>query len=63
LIAAECPLYMGSNLMGTGPEGYRRTLAMLRSGFPDLHSTIEEVIAEGDKIAERVTTSDTHRAR
>jgi len=27
LIAAECPLYMGSNLMGAGPEGYRRTLA------------------------------------
>jgi predicted ester cyclase len=36
---------------------------MLRSGFPELHSAIEEVIAEGDKIAERVTTSDTHRAR
>ena len=63
LITAECPLYMGSNLMGTGPEGYRRTLAMLRSDFPDLHSTIEEVIAEGDKIAERVTTSGTHQAR
>jgi hypothetical protein len=27
LIAAECPLYMGGNLIGTGPEGYRRTLA------------------------------------
>jgi len=61
LIATECSLYMGGNLMGTGPEGYRRTLAMLRSGFPDLHTTIEDVIAEGDKVAERVTTSGTHR--
>ena len=33
LIAAECPLYMGSNLMGTGPEGYRRTLTCSVAAF------------------------------
>ena len=36
-----------------GPENVKRYAAMLRVAFPDLHQTIEEQIAEGDKVAYR----------
>jgi steroid delta-isomerase-like uncharacterized protein len=32
-----------------------------RESFPDWHSTVEELIAEGDRVAERWTGRGTHR--
>jgi steroid delta-isomerase-like uncharacterized protein len=43
-----------------GPENVKRYAAMLRAAFPDLHQTIEEQIAEGDKVAYRWTARGTH---
>lgn len=43
-----------------GPESVKRYAAMLRVAFPDLHQTIEEQIAEGDKVAYRWTARGTH---
>ncbi len=34
---------------------------MFRSAFPDLHFTVEDMIAEGDKVASRYTARGTHR--
>jgi hypothetical protein len=34
---------------------------MMRGGFPDIQWTLEEVIAEGDKVAARFTMRGTHR--
>ena len=39
----------------------KRYAAMLRVAFPDLHQTIEEQIAEGDKVAYRWTARGTHQ--
>jgi len=44
-----------------GPEGYLLTIAMMREGFPDIQWTLEEMIADGDKVAARYTMRGTHR--
>ena len=43
-----------------GPEGYLGLLGMLRGGFPDVQWTLEDVVAEGDKVAARFTMRGTH---
>jgi len=44
-----------------GPEGISQFVTMFRAGFPDLHLTIEDMIAEGDKVAWRFTARGTHK--
>ena len=43
-----------------GPEGVKAVVSMFRSGMPDLRVTIDEMIAEGDKVATRYTIEGTH---
>lgn len=43
-----------------GPEAVRTVATMLRTAFPDLNFTIEELVAEGDLVAGRVTMRGTH---
>ena len=43
-----------------GPEEYKQNFALLLAAFPDLHFTIEDQFAEGDKVATRLTTRGTH---
>ena len=40
-------------------EGVKELMAMLRSAFPDLNATIEDVIAEGDKVVLRTRAHGT----
>jgi steroid delta-isomerase-like uncharacterized protein len=44
-----------------GVEAARQFAAMYRSAFPDLEFTIEDQIAEGDKVATRLTVRGTHQ--
>ena len=60
IIGPDCPLYFGSMFMGNGPEAFKQTRAMMHGGFPDLHLTIEEMVAEGEKVAERLSARGTH---
>jgi predicted ester cyclase len=43
-----------------GREGFKQIVTMLRAAFSDLHLTHEEMIAEGDLVAERFTMRGTH---
>lgn len=43
-----------------GPESMRGLATMLRTAFPDLRFEIEELVAEGDTVAGRLTMSGTH---
>ena len=60
IIAPDCPLHFGGAFMGRGPEAFKQTRAVLYAGFPDLCWTIEEMVAEGEKVAERLTARGTH---
>ena len=42
-----------------GTVGLKAFFGMLRAAFPDLHYTLEDSIAEGDKVVQRFTTSGT----
>jgi steroid delta-isomerase-like uncharacterized protein len=44
-----------------GPQGAKQFVKMLRSAFPDLHATVEDQVAEGDKVATRFTARGTHK--
>jgi steroid delta-isomerase-like uncharacterized protein len=45
----------------TGPDGLKGIVSLLRSAFPDLRVTIDEMIAEGDMVVARTTFTGTHR--
>lgn len=47
--------------MPTGIEGARIFFRMLFTAFPDLHETIEDIIAEGGKVVNRTTCVGTHK--
>ena len=42
-------------------DGLKRFNGVIRAAFPDWHSTVEELVAEGDTVVERWTGRGTHR--
>jgi steroid delta-isomerase-like uncharacterized protein len=44
-----------------GPEGSRQLIGMMLTAFPDLHVTVEDMIAEGDKVVFRMTMRGTQQ--
>lgn len=43
-----------------GTAGARQYVAMLRGAFPDFHITIEDQVADGDRVVTRWTAEGTH---
>ena len=46
----------------TGPEAFKQVIRLWRGAFSDWHMTIEQLVAEGDFVANRFTTTGTHDA-
>ena len=44
-----------------GLKGAKQTITMYLTAFPDLHFTVEDLIAEGDKVVARLTVRGTHQ--
>jgi steroid delta-isomerase-like uncharacterized protein len=44
-----------------GSEGLKQRLTMLRTAFPDVHITVDDMVAAGDKVATRTTFHGTHK--
>jgi steroid delta-isomerase-like uncharacterized protein len=59
LIAADAVLHNPTTIVH-GPEGLKQYVAMYRTAFPDIHFTIEDEIAEGEKVVTRWTARGTH---
>ena len=62
LIAPNAALYVpGDPEPLRGPAGFLAIVEMMRGGFPDIQWTLEDMAAEGDKVAARFTIRGTHR--
>jgi steroid delta-isomerase-like uncharacterized protein len=46
---------------GQGREGIRQATSSFMAAFPDLHFTIDDLLAEGDRVAWRWTMTGTHK--
>ena len=57
------PGYVGVGPYGDerGPESVKRGVTSRRTAFPDIHVTIEDMVAEADKVIARLTFRGTHR--
>jgi len=44
-----------------GREGLKQLIAMGLNAFPDWHETVEDIIAEGDKVWVRLSYTGTHK--
>ena len=42
-------------------EGFKHFVTILLTVFPDFRITIEDMVAQGDKVVARATTSGTHK--
>jgi steroid delta-isomerase-like uncharacterized protein len=60
LMAADAEVHMPTGEV-LDPDGLKSFARMWRGSFPDWHSTFEELVAEGDWVAERWTGRGTHR--
>ena len=54
-MASSGGLYLG------GMDGLKRGYATFLNAFPDVHVTVEDMIAEGDKVVAYKTLAGTHR--
>jgi steroid delta-isomerase-like uncharacterized protein len=55
------PEYVGPQ-GGRGPDGFRGVVVGLRGAFPDLRYTLDDVVAEGDRVAVQWHWTGTHKA-
>jgi steroid delta-isomerase-like uncharacterized protein len=60
LIAPDIVLHNASMTM-QGLEAYKQFISMYVTAFPDLHFTIEDLIAKGDRVVARYTAQGTQQ--
>lgn len=61
LVQFTAPDYVDHDLQLRGPEDVKQFETMFFKSFPDLHVTIEDITAEGDKVWVRVKYEGTHK--
>ncbi len=61
LVAPDYVLHDAPPGTPAGPEAIRQVVTMFRAAFPDLKITIEDQVAEGDRVCSLATTRGTHR--
>ena len=62
LISTNATFYVPGNPEPMrGPAGYIAIIEMMRGGFPDIQWSLDDIIAEGDKVAARLTMCGTHK--
>lgn len=60
-LIGESIIFRGSlGISVQGRESFKKYMRAVRAAFPDFHNHIEELIAENDRVAARVTYTGTH---
>jgi len=54
------PDYVDNVFQFTGLEEYKQMQTMFTDAFPDLHETIEDIVAEGDKVCVHFKVTGTY---
>jgi steroid delta-isomerase-like uncharacterized protein len=61
-LIADTIIFRGSlGISVQGREGFKEYMQAVRAAFPDFHNRIEELIAENDRVAARLTYTGTHQ--
>lgn len=60
-LAAPDYVYHGPGLELHGLEALKGLIAGFREAFPDLHATIDDMVAERNRVATRCTVTGTHK--
>lgn len=63
LIAPDMAFRGSLSVTVQGRTGFKQYVNLVRTAFPDFHNTIEELIAEGDRVVARLTYRGTHRGQ
>lgn len=61
LISSEIIFHRSIGTAVKGVADFKQYVSRIRSAFSDFHNHIEELIAEGDQVAARLTYTGTHR--
>jgi len=61
LVEPDARIRTPAPLEASGAQLLKEVFGRLVAAFPDLHVTVEDVIAEGDKVVSRNTVTGTHR--
>jgi steroid delta-isomerase-like uncharacterized protein len=60
LLAPDYKVYVGGKLTYSGRDAMKAQVTQAQAAFPDVNVTVEDLIAEGDKIVVRFTFRGTH---
>jgi predicted ester cyclase len=61
LFAANFVHHFKDPRLPAGREAMKLLGGMVVTGFPDVHATVEDLLADGDKVIERTTATGTHK--
>ena len=61
LVAPDAAIHTPLPLAATGAQLLKQVWARLLQAYPDLHITVEDLIAKDDKVVSRQTVAATHR--
>ena len=61
LISPDCVHYVPGGQPTPGVAGLMGSLALAQGIFPDFHAIVEDQIAEGDRVMQRITCYGTHQ--
>ncbi len=60
IVSPDLVMHMSAPSTPPGLESFKRFLEASRTAFPDIHFTIEDLVAEGDRVAARLIMTGTH---